>query len=106
MDLYYAQSADLALTEVIDDNSKLEQRITLLENTIKNLEVSNDKKQDEIDGTYVVVLPITIIGGAGKLSDITDLVSECGIVGCGVGSLFVFKGPYKAVLISYQKPNL
>ena len=33
-----------------------------LENTIKNLEVSNDKKQDEIDGAYVVVLPITIIG--------------------------------------------
>jgi hypothetical protein len=58
----FPQSADLALTEVIDDNSKLEQRITLLENTIKNLEVSNDKKQDEIDGAYVVVLPIAIIG--------------------------------------------
>ena len=58
----FPQSADLALTEVIDDNSKLEQRITSLENTIKNLEVSNDKKQDEIDGAYVVVLPIAIIG--------------------------------------------
>ena len=58
----FPQSADLALTEVIDDNSKLEQRITSLENTIKNLEASNDKKQDEIDGAYVVVLPIAIIG--------------------------------------------
>ena len=34
----FPQSADLALTEVIDDNSKLEQRITSLENTIKTLE--------------------------------------------------------------------
>jgi len=58
----FPQSADLALTEVIDDNSKLEQRIASLENTIKTLENSNDEKQDEIDGAYVVVLPITIIG--------------------------------------------
>ena len=58
----FPQSADLALTEVIDDNSKLEQRITSLENTIKTLENSNDEKQNEIDGAYVVVLPIAIIG--------------------------------------------
>ena len=58
----FPQSVDLALTEVIDENSKLDQRIALLENTIKTLENSNDKKQDEIDGTYVVVLPIAIIG--------------------------------------------
>ena len=58
----FPQSADLALTEVIDDNSKLEQRIASLENTIKTLENSNDEKQDEIDGAYVVVLPIAIIG--------------------------------------------
>lgn len=48
-------------------------------------------------------LPITIIGGAGNLEDITDLISSCGIVGCGAGSLFVFKGAYRAVLINY--PN-
>ena len=58
----FPQSVDFALTEVIDENSKLDQRIALLENTIKTLENSNDKKQDEIDGTYVVVLPIAIIG--------------------------------------------
>jgi len=58
----FPQSADLALTEVIDDNSKLEQRITALENTIKNLEDSNQQKQDELDSSYVIVLPIAIIG--------------------------------------------
>ena len=58
----FPQSADLALTEIIDDNSKLEQRITALENTIKNLEDSNEQKQDELDSSYVIVLPIAIIG--------------------------------------------
>ncbi len=46
-------------------------------------------------------LPMTILGGAGSLSDIEELVRRFGIVGASAGSLFVFKGPYKAVLISY-----
>lgn len=48
-----------------------------------------------------VRLPITVLGGAGSLADIGELVAACGVVGAAAGSLFVFKGPYKAVLISY-----
>lgn len=48
-----------------------------------------------------VKIPLTILGGAGSLSDIGKVISECGIVGVAAGSLFVFKGPYKAVLINY-----
>ncbi len=48
-----------------------------------------------------VRLPITVLGGAGSLADIGKLVVACGVVGAAAGSLFVFKGPYKAVLISY-----
>jgi len=48
-----------------------------------------------------VRLPITVLGGAGSLADIGKLVAACGVVGAAAGSLFVFKGPYKAVLISY-----
>ena len=48
-----------------------------------------------------VRLPITMLGGAGSLADIGKLVATCGVVGAAAGSLFVFKGPYKAVLISY-----
>ncbi len=51
-----------------------------------------------------VRLPITILGGAGSLDDIGKLIGACGVVGAAAGSLFVFKGPYKAVLINY--PNL
>ena len=48
-------------------------------------------------------LPMTILGGAGKLDDLTALVRACGVVGAAAGSLFVFKGAYKAVLINYPK---
>lgn len=50
-----------------------------------------------------VHLPLTVLGGAGSLRDIQDLIRRYGIVGAAAGSLFVFKGKYRAVLINY--PN-
>ena len=49
-------------------------------------------------------LPLTILGGAGSLEDIGQLISKFGIIGASAGSLFVFKGVYKAVLINYPNP--
>jgi cyclase len=46
-------------------------------------------------------LPISILGGAGSLDDIAALIEACGVLGAAAGSLFVFKGPYRAVLINY-----
>tara|TARA_B100000401_G_C52746686_1_gene691132 strand:- start:9 stop:785 length:777 start_codon:yes stop_codon:yes gene_type:complete len=46
-------------------------------------------------------IPITILGGAGSLQDIEDLIHSFGTIGIAAGSLFVFKGKYKAVLINY-----
>lgn len=48
-------------------------------------------------------IPITVIGGAATLDDISTLIREFGVIGAAAGSLFVFKGKYKAVLINY--PN-
>ncbi len=48
-------------------------------------------------------VPLTVLGGAGSLDDIAKLVVKYPIIGAAAGSLFVFKGKYKAVLISY--PN-
>jgi cyclase len=45
--------------------------------------------------------PMTVLGGAGSLKDLADLVARFKIVGAAAGSLFVFKGKYRAVLISY-----
>jgi cyclase len=49
-------------------------------------------------------VPMTVLGGAGSLKDIEALIGRYGIVGAAAGSLFVFKGVYRAVLINYPKP--
>ncbi len=48
-----------------------------------------------------VALPMTVLGGAGSLEDIGTLIRTFGIIGAAAGSLFVFRGKYRAVLINY-----
>ncbi|MEI6756615.1 MAG: AglZ/HisF2 family acetamidino modification protein [Chlorobium sp.] len=49
----------------------------------------------------VITLPLTVLGGAGSLQDIEDLIRTYKVIGAAAGSLFVFKGKYRAVLINY-----
>lgn len=51
-----------------------------------------------------ITTPMSMVGGAGSLGDMKALISELGPIGAGAGSLFVFKGKYRAVLISYTRP--
>jgi cyclase len=51
----------------------------------------------------VISIPMTAVGGAGSLDDIGLLINHFGIIGAAAGSVFVFKGKYRAVLINY--PN-
>ncbi len=66
------------------------------------------------DGTYsgfdwqilksineMVTVPIIACGGASKLQDLRDVVSKANISGVAAGSIFVYQGPHRAVLISY-----
>jgi cyclase len=46
-------------------------------------------------------IPITVLGGAGSLKDIAALIESFGTIGAAAGSLFVFKGSFRAVLINY-----
>lgn len=52
-----------------------------------------------------ISVPLTVLGGAGSLEDIGGLVGRFGVIGAAAGSIFVFKGKYKAVLISYPSPK-
>lgn len=69
--------------------------------------INNDGQMTGYDLSFArrlrqaVKIPLTVLGGAGSLKDIGELISACGVVGAAAGSLFVFKGPYRAVLISY-----
>jgi len=49
----------------------------------------------------IVKTPLTALGGAGSLHDFGSVIKEHGIIGISAGSFFVFKGKYRAVLISY-----
>lgn len=69
--------------------------------------IDNDGQMKGYDLTLVkkvrenIQVPMTILGGAGSLDDISDLIKSFGTIGAAAGSLFVFKGSYKAVLINY-----
>tara|TARA_B100000989_G_scaffold126527_1_gene93867 strand:+ start:10130 stop:10885 length:756 start_codon:yes stop_codon:yes gene_type:complete len=50
-----------------------------------------------------IKVPVTILGGAGSYLDLKKAVNKYGSIGYSCGSLFVYKGSRKAVLINY--PN-
>ena len=45
-------------------------------------------------------IPLTVLGGASSFEDIKNLVSQFKIIGIAAGSIFIFKGKHKAVLIN------
>lgn len=46
-------------------------------------------------------VPVVACGGAGSLADVSDLVTGAGVSAVAAGSLFVFYGKHRAVLITY-----
>jgi cyclase len=71
--------------------------------------IDNDGTMNGYDDSLISLIrektnfPMTVLGGAGNLDDIKMIISKYKIIGAAAGSLFVFKGKYKAVLINY--PN-
>lgn len=51
-----------------------------------------------------VSVPMTMVGGAGSTDHMRDLIAAIGTCGAAAGSMFVFNGIYRAVLISYARP--
>jgi len=51
--------------------------------------------------TSVVQVPVVACGGAGSVDDMAAAVNEAGATAVAAGSLFVFVGPHRAVLINY-----
>jgi len=54
----------------------------------------------------VVSVPLTALGGAGSYDDLSALVQRYGLIGAAAGSLFIFKGKYRAVLLQYPTPGV
>ena len=53
-----------------------------------------------------IEIPMTLAGGCGSIDDLIALHEQEGLIGAAAGSLFVFKGKYRAVLITYPDQNL
>ncbi len=53
--------------------------------------------------TSAVSVPVIALGGAGKIEDFADAVKKGGASAVSAGSLFVFHGPHRAVLITYPE---
>jgi cyclase len=51
-----------------------------------------------------VSIPVIACGGAGSVRDLARAVREGGASAAAAGSLFVFHGPHRAVLITYPSP--
>ena len=61
---------------------------------------------DAISRLYPKVsVPLTVLGGASCYENIAALIDRFGVIGAAAGSLFVFNGKYRAVLISYPNPE-
>lgn len=48
-----------------------------------------------------VRVPVVALGGAGSLQDISEVIEKGGASSAAAGSIFVYKGKHKAVLINY-----
>jgi cyclase len=69
--------------------------------------IDNDGRMQGYDWDLIsrvraaVNLPLTCLGGASSVKDMQKLVEQHGAIGAAAGSLFVFKGSLRAVLINY-----
>lgn len=76
----------------------------ILINSIDRDGMMNGYDLDLVDNMIQAVdVPLTVLGGAGSLEHVRALVARHPVIGAAAGSLFVFKGKYKAVLINYPK---
>jgi len=90
------------LTSILDDL----QEINVGEIIINNID--RDGTMEGYDNNLLELvfketqIPITFIGGVGKNSDMKNAIQKFGSIGYGCSSLFIYKGPRKAVLINYK----
>lgn len=89
---FAARVADLGAGEIVINSVDLDGRMTGYD-----LDLARRLRER-------VRIPMTMLGGAGRLEHLSELFAACGVVGAAAGSLFVFKGQYRAVLINYPQP--
>lgn len=105
----YTKNANYNVGRDVIDLAKEAEKFGAGELVINSIDLDGSMKGYDLNLAgkirQAVNLPITFLGGAGSLDDIKELIRTCGVIGAAAGSLFVFKGAYKAVLINYPTLN-
>ncbi len=55
--------------------------------------------------TGAVSLPVVTCGGAANIDDLARAAGQSGAAACAAGALFLYRGPHRAVLLSYPRPT-
>ncbi|HEU4495828.1 MAG TPA: AglZ/HisF2 family acetamidino modification protein [Flavobacterium sp.] len=112
--------------EIVTNNAKISIKLDPVEFALEAQElgageiiINNVDKEGTLKGydwelidkfREVLHIPMTTLGGASSLENIKEAIYRYEIMGLAAGSLFVFKGKHKAVLINYpskdEKENL
>ena len=66
--------------------------------------ISNSNSFSDIEVSSKINIPLVAGCGAGSLADSRDVVNA-GASAVGIGSMFIFRRPHNAVLISYPDLN-
>ncbi len=101
---------------IFTHNAKKRQSLSLIEyvkifkNNVGEIILNNidlDGTMNGIDKDLIglvyneVNVPIVVLGGFGNIKQIKDLFNNFDVIGAACGSLFIYKGDNKAVLINY-----
>lgn len=105
----YTHNGKKKIKQGLDKTLSILEEIGIGELVINSIDCDGEMKgydtnlADHVRG--LVSCPLTILGGASSQKNILNLIERYKVIGAAVGSLFVFKGIYKAVLINYLDNN-
>lgn len=104
--------AVVSTSGTVETNLNLQQHLNnLVQAGVGELFINNIDRDGTMDGYDLTLVkavskssvPVVVCGGAGKLQDMTEAVFEGGASAVAAGSMFVFHGKHRAVLINYPK---
>ncbi len=105
----YTHNGNIKIRQGLDEALSMLEEIGIGELVINSIDCDGEMKGYDVNlvdrARNIVSCPLTVIGGASSQDDILKLIERYKIIGAAVGSLFVFKGIYKAVLINYLDSN-
>lgn len=101
----YIHNGKKKVKQGLDSTLSILEKIGIGELVVNSIDCDGEMKgYDTKLADYVrnlVSCPLTILGGASSQENILNLIERYKVIGAAVGSLFVFKGIYRAVLINY-----